>query len=47
MNVPGGFSALTAMADFVSVTTRFSSSAGAIDKIAFNNALNNGGSGLS
>ena len=42
-----GFSALTAMADFVSVTTRFSSSAGAIDKIAFNNALNNGGSGLS
>ena len=42
-----GFSGLTAMADFVSVTTRFSSSAGAIDKIAFNNALNNGGSGLS
>ena len=41
-----GFSGLTAMADFVSVTTRFSSSAGAIDKIAFNSALNNGGSGL-
>ena len=46
-SLSSGFSGLTAMADFVSVTTRFSSSAGAIDKIAFNNALNNGGSGLS
>ena len=42
-----GFSGLTAIADFVSVSTRFSSSAGAIDKIVFNSALNNGGAGLS